>query len=80
MNNTCFQYLNHVTDIIDRGHYSVSTLTKTLAKVCLFVYEDFGWYDSTERYEGLHQILVTEFLGEMVDEQVGSVRPCNRGY
>lgn len=51
-----------------------SGLTKTFAKVCLLVNEDFGRDDSSEWQECLHQILVAELLRQVVDEQVRSVR------
>lgn len=47
-------------------------LTEALAKVCLFVDEDFGRDHVSERHEHLQYVLVSELLGQVVDEQVGT--------
>lgn len=46
--------------------------TEALAKVCLFVDEDFGRDHVSERHEHLQYVLVSELLGQVVDEQVGT--------
>lgn len=51
-----------------------SRLTKTLAKVGLFVNEDLGRDNIAERHKHLQQILITKLLWQMVDEQVCSFR------
>ena len=46
--------------------------TEALAKVCLFVDEDFGRDHVSERHEHLEYVLVSKLLGQVVDEQVGT--------
>lgn len=53
---------------------SASVLTEALAKVCLFVDEDFGRNHVSERHEHLENVLVSELLRQVVDEQVGTFR------
>ena len=48
-------------------------LTKALAEVGLLVDEDLCGDNVTEGHEHLHEVLVAELLGEVVDEQVGAV-------
>lgn len=48
--------------------------TEALAKVCLFVDEDFGRDHISERHEHLQYVLVSKLLGQVVDEQVGTFR------
>lgn len=56
-----------------RTHWCLSCcLTEALAKVCLFVDEDFGRDHISERHEHLQYVLVSKFLGQVVDEQVGT--------
>lgn len=54
------------------GCATVSFLTEALAKVCLFVDEDFGRNHVSKRHEHLEDVLVSELLRQVVDEQVGA--------
>lgn len=45
-------------------------LTKTFALIRSPVDEDFGGDDVAERNEHLHELGVTELLGQVVDEQI----------
>lgn len=56
------------------GRAPASFLTEALAKVCLFVDEDFGRNHVSERHEHLENVLVSELLRQVVDEQVGTFR------
>lgn len=49
-------------------------LTKTLAEVGLLVNEHLSGNNVAKGHEHLEQILVSKLLGEVVDEQVGSLR------
>lgn len=51
---------------------AVGSPTEALAKVCLFIDEDFGRDHVSERHEHLQYVLVSELLGQVVDEQVGT--------
>lgn len=51
-------------------------LTKTLAEICLFVNEDFSRDDISKGHKHLQQVLVSELLGQVVDEQVGTFWTC----
>lgn len=53
--------------------------TEALAKVCLFVDEDFGRDHISERHEHLQYVLVSKLLGQVVDEQVGTFRTWGGG-
>lgn len=64
-------WLSHVTQ---PGCGAGSFLTEALAKVCLFVDEDFGRNHVSERHEHLENVLVSELLRQVVDEQVGAFR------
>ena len=48
--------------------------TEALAQIGLFVDEDFGRDDTSKRHEHLQDILVSKLLGQVVNEQVGSLR------
>lgn len=50
------------------------SLTKALAQIGLFVNEDFSRDHISERHEHLQNVLVSEFLGEVVDEEVCALR------
>lgn len=52
-----------------------NTLTKALAQIGLFVDEDFGRDHVSKRHEHLQKILVPKLLGQVVDEQVGTLWP-----
>lgn len=54
----------------------VRSPTKALAKVCLFVDEDFGGDHVSERHEHLEYVLVSKLLRQVVDEQVGTFGTC----
>jgi len=51
--------------------------TKAFAQVRLFVNEYFCGDDIAKGHEHLHEVLVTELLRQMIDEQVGSVGTCH---
>lgn len=83
---SCLFHLNHVTCAVRSpfnseasGCASASFLTEALAKVCLFVDEDFGRNHVSKRHEHLENVLVTELLRQVVDEQVGTFRTCRSG-
>lgn len=62
-----------VLPCLGRTHWRLScSRTEALAKVCLFVDEDFGRDHISERHEHLQYVLVSELLGQVVDEQVGT--------
>lgn len=46
--------------------------TEALAQVGLFVDEDFGGDHVSERHEHLQDVLVPEFLGKVIDKEVGT--------
>lgn len=54
---------------------SVTTLTKALAQIGLFVNENFGGDHISKRHEHLQKILVPTLLGQVIDEQVGALWP-----
>lgn len=54
---------------------SVTTLTKALAQIGLFVNENFGRDHISKRHEHLQKILVPTLLGQVIDEQVGALWP-----
>lgn len=56
----------------ERTPTPICSPTEALAKVCLFVDEDFGRDHVSERHEHLEYVLVSELLGQVVDEQVGT--------
>lgn len=60
-----------------RWHWIViADKTKALAQIGLFVNEDFGRDHISERHEHLQDVLVPKFLGQVIDEQVGTLWPC----
>lgn len=83
---SCLFHFNHVTRAVRSlfnsevsGCASASFLTEALAKVCLFVDEDFGRNHVSERHEHLENVLVSELLRQVVDEQVGTFRTWRSG-
>ena len=53
-------------------------LTEALGEVGLLVHKDLGGDDGAEGEEGLQQVGIGELWRQVVDEQVGSVRPFVR--
>ena len=49
-------------------------LTKTLGQVGLLIDEHFGWHNITEWQKCWRQVVVTELLRQVVNEQIGSLR------
>lgn len=83
---SCLFNFNHVTWAVGTlfnsevsSLASASFLTEALAKVCLFVDEDFGRNHVSERHEHLENVLVSELLRQVVDEQVGTFRTWRSG-
>lgn len=56
-----------------RGRRARETLTKTFAEVRLFINEDFGRHNVSKWHEHLQDVLVTELLGQVVYEEIGSL-------
>lgn len=52
----------------------MNKLTETFTLICSSINEDFRTYHSSEGHKHLHQLSVTEFLWQMVDEQVATFR------
>lgn len=55
----------------DNNLFSETKLTETFAEVGLFVDENFGRNHVSEGQKHLQQVLVSELLRQVVDEQVG---------
>lgn len=58
-----------------KTNLETNTLTKALAQIGLFVNKDFGRYHISKRHEHLQKILVPKLLGQVIDEQVGTLWP-----
>lgn len=57
---------------MSRDRIVITYKTETLAQVCLLVYKNLGRHDIPKGHKHLQQVLVSELLGQVVDEQVGS--------
>lgn len=58
---------------IPSWHQRRNQHTKTLAQVCLLVNENLGRHDIPKGHKHLQQVLVSKLLGQVIDEQVGSL-------
>lgn len=51
-------------------------LTKTFALISRSVHKDFGRDDVAKRQEHLHELCISELLGEVINKQVATFWPC----
>lgn len=55
------------------------SLTEALALVRRSVHEDLGGDDGAKGQKHLHELVVSELLRQVVDEEVGTFRTCQEG-
>lgn len=70
--------LHLVLNSVDFPSLSIFTLTKTFALIGRSVHKDFGRDDVAKRQEHLHELRISELLGQVINKQVAAFWPWRR--
>lgn len=67
-----YQFIYYI--VLSRAEF---LLTKTFALIGRSVHKDFGRDDVAKRQEHLHELCVSELLGQVINKQVATFWPCD---